>query len=133
MPLEVEIYFTNAIGNVYESQGADDLAMEQYNLGIDLCERLPVGHPEGALSYMNLGAIYYHLSKYEYALALFEKARVIREEILLTDTKVVHTHEEDVAEAAKRRSSAAGSGRGSGFGIADAASEDADERDQVKP
>ncbi len=81
-PLEVEIFFLNAIGAVYESQGADDMALDHYNEGIRLGAELPDGHPEEALSFVNVACIYYHLMQFKHARALFEKARTIREEIL---------------------------------------------------
>jgi hypothetical protein len=58
-----------------------------------------------------------------------KKGGVIREEILLTDTRVVHTQEQDLEEQKRKSFGAAHSSRGSGLGAA--ADEDADERGQV--
>ena len=91
------MYFLTAVGNVYESQGSDELALENYMVHLlitiskltleqkakDIGDRLPIGHPDVALSYMTAGAIYYHMQQFELALEHFKKGLGLRQRVCI--------------------------------------------------
>ena len=72
----------NNIGNVYDSQGKYEEALEYYQKDLDITVRL-VGqdHPDVANSFNNIGTVYAGKGDLENALVQFQKALEIRKRV----------------------------------------------------
>ncbi|KAA6394015.1 MAG: putative tetratricopeptide repeat protein [Streblomastix strix] len=81
-PIEVSLYFHCAIGEIQESIGKDDEALQAFKAAQCITAWLPEGHVDMAIPHSSAGRIYYHAQRYEEALQQFHKAKAVREELL---------------------------------------------------
>lgn len=73
-----------SIGSVYESCGKDDLALNYYMKAKQI--KLPTNHPDSAFAYCGMGSVIFNMEEPSFALRLYLKAKVIREETIGGDT-----------------------------------------------
>eukprot|EP01029_Cantina_marsupialis_P027643 TRINITY_DN773124_c0_g1_i1.p1 TRINITY_DN773124_c0_g1~~TRINITY_DN773124_c0_g1_i1.p1 ORF type:complete len:658 (-),score=186.26 TRINITY_DN773124_c0_g1_i1:209-2182(-) len=85
LPPDADVFFHNAIGSVYISQGNDYLALSEYMKSRSVGVSLPVDHPDIAVGYCGMGTSVYHLGRVDLALRCFIACRDIRDKILGVD------------------------------------------------
>ena len=73
LPEQVQLYFEFSAGQVYESAGRDDHALQKYLNCKNLGERLEPYNPDRALSFCGLGSVMYHMEEYKLAARSFLK------------------------------------------------------------
>ena len=78
----------NNISQAYQATGELDLALVHMEKALPLIEKLPKHAHEVAVSYMNLGAIYYRMNRFAEAHDCADKAMAICES--LDEKKIVH-------------------------------------------
>lgn len=86
LPEQIQLFFEFSAGQIYESVGRDDYALQKYLNCKAIGERLEFNNPDRALAFCGMGSVLYHMEEYKLASRCFLKAREIRETILGGDT-----------------------------------------------
>lgn len=73
LPEQVQLYFEFSSGQVYESTGRDDFALQKYLNCKFLGERLEFNNPDRALPFCGMGSVLYHMEEYKLAARCFLK------------------------------------------------------------
>mgnify|MGYP003962463773 CR=1 FL=1 len=72
------VFFHIAIGSVHESEGQDELALEEYMEAEKLMDMMEDEHPNHAIVYSSIGGVYVHLSVFDFAMNYFQHALELR-------------------------------------------------------
>ena len=83
---QAELYFNLTLGNLYETLGYNLQALKYFSEAIHNHEKLISFSPDVALPFCFLGEFFTRMQEYDWALRSYEKAKMIREEIIGGDT-----------------------------------------------
>ena len=76
MPDKIQLFYEFSEGQIYESAGLDDLALEKYMQCKTLSETLSLIDPDRALSFCGLGSVFYHVDEFKFATRCFQKVEI---------------------------------------------------------
>ena len=83
---QAELYFNLTLGYLYETMGFNLQALKYFSEAIHNHEKLISFSPDIALPFCFLGEFFTRMQEYEWALRAYQKAKMIREEIIGGDT-----------------------------------------------
>jgi len=83
---QTEMYFNLTLGYLYETLGYNFQAMKYFSEALHNHEKLISFSPDIALPFCFLGEFFTKMQEYEWALRSYEKAKMVREEIIGGDT-----------------------------------------------
>jgi len=67
------LYFEFSSGQIYESAGRDDFALQKYLTCKTLGERIEFNNPDRALAFCGMGSVLYHMEEYKLGARCFLK------------------------------------------------------------